>query len=385
MYCLSEQQIDRILNDIRARGVKTESLQLNLLDHICCIIERDLEPDGDFEDFYQRTIKTFYKSELREIEEEAELLLTYKNYYAMKKAMMISGAMSAIFLSAGIFFKFQQWTGASAGILIGITLFSLVFLPLLFLLKVRENTVVRDRVIYALGTLSAILFSLAILFKIMYWPGANVMGVSVIVLMSCVFLPIYFFSGIRHAETKFNTIVSSVLIVAGCGLFLSLIRIPAKTHQQHVMDTQHYVRTQQILEAAQRQLLRDSKDTVYMLANSREVNDLCEKLKLHIVEKETGRPVIPYNFNRQTTLLTETRADVYLSEGNKAFNHLKALQKAVNYYNNTVSKTTGLLAIPVEGTVLTDDKTRITAILDDLIQIQMILVQNEREQLEAHQ
>ncbi|HLP22057.1 MAG TPA: hypothetical protein VK174_17205, partial [Chitinophagales bacterium] len=67
MYCLTEQQIDRILNDIRARGVKTESLQLNLLDHICCIVERDLEPEGDFETFYQATLKTFYKHELREI------------------------------------------------------------------------------------------------------------------------------------------------------------------------------------------------------------------------------------------------------------------------------------------------------------------------------
>jgi hypothetical protein len=91
MYTLNEQQIDRILNDIRARGVNTESLQLNLLDHICCIVEQNLEPDGDFEDFYARTIKTFYKKELSEIEEEAQLLLTYKNYYAMKKIMITSG------------------------------------------------------------------------------------------------------------------------------------------------------------------------------------------------------------------------------------------------------------------------------------------------------
>mgnify|MGYP006313805075 CR=1 FL=1 len=72
MYCLSPQQIDYILNDIRARGVKLESLQLNLLDHVCCIVEQNLEADGNFEEFYNATIKTFYKDELREIEQRLD-------------------------------------------------------------------------------------------------------------------------------------------------------------------------------------------------------------------------------------------------------------------------------------------------------------------------
>jgi hypothetical protein len=37
------------------------------------------------------TVKKFYKKELREIEEETISLLTYKNYYEMKKTMMVSG------------------------------------------------------------------------------------------------------------------------------------------------------------------------------------------------------------------------------------------------------------------------------------------------------
>ncbi|MFN8286840.1 MAG: hypothetical protein U0V74_08825 [Chitinophagales bacterium] len=381
MYSLSEEQIDRILNDIRARGVKTESLQLNLLDHICCIIERDLEPDGDFEGFYRQTLKTFYKHSLSEIEEEADLLLTYKNYYTMKKAMIISGGISAFLLTAGIFFKFQQWPGASANLVCGILIFSLVFLPLLFLLKVKENVILRDRIIYGLATLSAIFFSLAILFKIMYWPGANVMGVSVIILMGAVFLPIYFFSGIRRAETKLNTIVTSVLVVAGCGLFLSLIRIPAKTHQQNVSDTRQFVRTQQILETTQRQLWHDNKVGTFTMANGSAINTLCEQLKAYIIEKETGKPSIPYNFNTETTLLSETWADVYLDEGSKAANNLANLRTAATAYNKEVSKGGGLTTIPVEGTALAGDKTRVTTMLAELVQIQMILVQNERELL----
>ena len=62
MYRLSEQQIDYILDDIRRNGIETEDLQLNLLDHICCILERELKDDDDFERLYQQTVKQFFKS-----------------------------------------------------------------------------------------------------------------------------------------------------------------------------------------------------------------------------------------------------------------------------------------------------------------------------------
>ncbi len=70
MYCLSETQIDFILDDISARGIEMVSLQQNLLDHVCCVIEQSLEDDCDLEHFYLQTIATFYEKELKEIEIE---------------------------------------------------------------------------------------------------------------------------------------------------------------------------------------------------------------------------------------------------------------------------------------------------------------------------
>src|SRR5688572_27932704 len=112
MYCLSEEQIAFISRDIRARGVEMESLQQDLLDHVCCLIEQNLEANGDFENFYTTAIRTFYRSELKEIEEETLFLLTNKNYYAMKKIMLCSGVFSVVVLSFGILFKFMHWPGA---------------------------------------------------------------------------------------------------------------------------------------------------------------------------------------------------------------------------------------------------------------------------------
>ncbi len=46
MYSLNEQQLDFILADVKARGVRLEGLQYELLDHICVIIEQRLEKRG---------------------------------------------------------------------------------------------------------------------------------------------------------------------------------------------------------------------------------------------------------------------------------------------------------------------------------------------------
>ena len=76
MFCITDQHIDYILDDIRRNGIETEDLQYNLLDHICCLAEQNLSDGADFEAFYRRTIKQFYRNELRELEEETKLLLT---------------------------------------------------------------------------------------------------------------------------------------------------------------------------------------------------------------------------------------------------------------------------------------------------------------------
>ena len=85
MYCLTDQEVDFILQDIIDRGITTEDLQYNLLDHICIIIEQNLEPGLDFKECYFSVIKTFYRVELSEIEEETRLLSIYKNHLVLNK------------------------------------------------------------------------------------------------------------------------------------------------------------------------------------------------------------------------------------------------------------------------------------------------------------
>ncbi|MCX6311764.1 MAG: hypothetical protein NT084_09020 [Bacteroidetes bacterium] len=221
MFVLSEQQVSFILNDIRRNGIELEELQLNLLDHICCIVENEMRSDQNFEEFYRSIIPRFFKRELREIQEETDLLLTFKNYYTMKKVMIISGTISAIAVVFGSIFKIQHWPGASVMFLLAVLLLSFVFLPLLFLIKAKEVKVKQQKITLGIATIFGIIVSLATLFKVMHWPFANILWLVSLGILFFLFLPIYFFGGIRNPETKMNTIVSTILILfAGGMLFL---------------------------------------------------------------------------------------------------------------------------------------------------------------------
>jgi hypothetical protein len=249
MYSINDEQIDYILNDIRRRGVEMEDLQYNLLDHICCIVEQNLESGGNFEDFYNKTIPKFFKHELWEIEEETILLLTYKNYYTMKKAMIYGGVFSlslialgtafkifhwpgagptmllgfivlcfiffpaalylnynpvkknigtnlvaflgGTFLMMGIFFKIMHWPGTPLLLISGWSILLAVFIPLLLFSKFKENIPAKEKRTFALGAFSLILFELATLFKLMYWPGTGPLLISGSFLLILVFLPMY--------------------------------------------------------------------------------------------------------------------------------------------------------------------------------------------------
>jgi len=109
MYSISDQQIDFILHDLAANGIETESLQQDLLDHICIIIEQDLEEGGDFDQFYSATVKTFYKRELREIEQERNFLLSLRRHLVLSRNLfffllfvLLGGPFIVYMMTAGL-------------------------------------------------------------------------------------------------------------------------------------------------------------------------------------------------------------------------------------------------------------------------------------------
>jgi hypothetical protein len=368
-----------IESDLRARGVAMDSLRENLLDHICCIIEMELEANGDFRQFYERVIVRFYKSEIREIETETKLLLQNKNYYTMKKSMIVSGILASVMLSAGIFLKFIHATGAGALILFGIVLFSFVFLPLMFLLRMNEKENTKDKVLLGIGLLVTALVSVGTLFKIMHWPGANMMGLSAVVILLLIYLPLNLVTGIRNSATKTNTIVTSILLVAGCGLFLSLVRSPQGSRHQYIQNTSYFVRNNQLYlaEVNTSQSTMKAKDQSEIIRNGKTIVELSEKLKTYIISQETGKELIDENFIENETWLGETYTSVYFDDGSSAKANYKDLSEQVKQYNQLCAQSS-LLTIEGFAMLVPGRNERVYESLNNLVQLQLFVLQNER-------
>jgi len=304
MYCLSDKQIDYILNDIRARGVEMEDLQLNLLDHVCCIIEQKLEVNGDFERFYQTTIASFYKQELWEIEEETLILLTFKNYYTMKKIMIMTGGVSAFATIMGVWFKYMHWPGASALLSLGILSGCLVFLPLMFILKAREQPGKINKFLTATGALCAMMIGLSFLFKVMHWPGVIGLIYFSTLLMALVFLPLYFYTGIRNPATRVNAISSSVLIILGYGLILLLVNTRPYIQEHAGRHANQFLQqSYEVMSWQNNAMYKDlsAKNNEPLLMLNRQCNNLCsdiEKLKVELINKtnDVALNKVDYNY-----------------------------------------------------------------------------------------
>lgn len=368
MYRISDEQIDYILNDIRRGGIETEDLQLNLLDHICCIIERELEEGGNFEQFYKLAARRFYKNSLREIEDETTNLLTFKNYYAMKKLLIGSGAFAAFALITGSFFKVQHWPGASVLLTLGIGCFTLIFLPMLAILKAKEATNTRDKIVLGLACILGITFCLALLFIVQHWPGANILMFGSMIISAFILLPVYFFTGIRRPETRLNTMLVSILLVGFTGSQFMLMNLrPGKQQEQE--RVQAYINNETLAKA----MLPPN-----ISPEAAQINTLCEQIKAMLLGDASTDPI---------HLLHEGRAGKEFTNGGQGIQAITMLREAVSSYN----KGGNAALLPMANTILRADPAQAglqysnLSMLNSIAQLQMYLAYAESRRMAAVQ
>jgi hypothetical protein len=162
MYRLGDEQIDFILNDLSNRGIRTEGLRQNLLDHICIMIEQELEEKGDFQQFYNSAIKKFYKNELLELEDETTFLLSFRGPHILLSRSQFFILLFCIFIgpflayfvsgianadqTAGFHIPFEVW-GAS----LVYAMFPLLILLVLFLTPEGLDPIIPRRAKVLLG------------------------------------------------------------------------------------------------------------------------------------------------------------------------------------------------------------------------------------------
>ena len=385
MVSVSDKQIDFILSDIVAHGIETEDLKDNLLDHICCIVENEMNTGDDFYEFYERILPRFFTDELREIQEETDKLLTFKDYYAMKNTLVKSGLVSTTLTLLGVLFKIMHWPGASMMLVLGVAIFGLLFIPLLIVLKFKDEEKPIDKWVLSIGLGLGMITSIGVLFKVMHWPFANILILSSLSAFILVFVPTYFITKVRRAELKFNTTVNSVLMMAcGCLLFALFGMGNSNTYLEHTTATQGYLleRVQKMDEANEVMStgLEDFKDYDELHTSSRALFEKIDDIKVNLialaenVSLEKAEKIAPNELAHPDDFLVGLDGFVH-AKGDLS---KESLLNQIDQYNSLVSakypdQKEKVLAVDK----LQLERSSISILLSEMTQIQLQLATNE--------
>ncbi len=391
MYRITDEQIDFILDNIRANGIVIEDLQNNLLDHICCIVENEMTEGEDFYKFYGRIVPRFFKKELKEIEEETTNLLTFKNYYAMKNTVKISGTISGILILLGAIFKTMHWPGAGIMIVLGGLFFSLVFLPLMIVLKFKDDESKTDKWVFAFGFLMAMGAATGIVFKVMHWPYANFLMRWSVTFFLFGYIPLYYFTRIRRAELRFNTTINTVLMMACGGMMYALFNLHPSTGLQGSINASYDFMNNNSTELVKANTnlftkLSDKQEVKEFHQTSTQLFNKIADIKAHLIAKTDAIPIE----KAKNLSLSEVQSGNDNSMVRNLFENgtgeysLANLKSEIEVYNNKVSssfpgqkeKVIAIEKLQLQNTIL-------SVLLQELSQIQLQIATTENSYLNS--
>ncbi len=201
MQELTIENINTIEEEVSRSGITFSHLREELIDHICCQVEREMIQGSSFEEALNKTHSAIGNKGLKKIQENT-LLLIDKKYRIMKKTMKISGLISMSLMTLGAIFKIQHFLGAGAILALSFVLMAFVFLPAALYVMKKEITMKGGIIIFIIALIGGIPLLLGVLFKIQHWPGANILLLLGYLVISLVFIPSLLISKLKEGKTQ---------------------------------------------------------------------------------------------------------------------------------------------------------------------------------------
>lgn len=133
----------------------------------------------------------------------------------MKKATVIFGILTALFVVTGVFFKNLHWPGAAIALITGVGLFLTVFLILLTIQKCKGASGI-EKTMHIIKHIAYMDLAVAVLFAINHYPGAFIMMVFGCAVFIIGYLPLsYKVHKAKHPEENaINKVMMSLIILA---------------------------------------------------------------------------------------------------------------------------------------------------------------------------
>ncbi len=216
---LSLHHIEQISRDIRRQEITFSHLLEDLIDHVCCDVEYEMQTGLDFGEAYKKVRKKMGSRRLKEIQEETLYSVDTKYRY-MKNTMKISAVAGTLLFGFATLFKIQHWPFAGILMFFGALILAFVFLPsaLNVLWKETHN---RKRLFLVISAFFAgVLLIIGVLFKIQHWPYAGAILTLAAISGILFFIPALALSRLADQENK-DKRLSYILGAAGSVLFVA--------------------------------------------------------------------------------------------------------------------------------------------------------------------
>ena len=180
-------QIEKISQEVKREDITYSHLLYDLIDHICCDVEYEMDQGLAFHDAYTLVKDKIGLNGLRKIQSET-LYAVDSKYRTMKRTMKISGIAGTILLGFAALFKIIHWPGAGIMLVVGAFILAAVFLPSSLSVLYKESKSTKRILLFVSAFLAAFFFILGAIFKVQHWPLAGVM-IVLAAFFAIVFLP----------------------------------------------------------------------------------------------------------------------------------------------------------------------------------------------------
>ena len=110
-YILNLENIDMLKREIGKAGLTFSHLQDDLIDHVCCDVEYEMQKGLSFMKAFEKVRAKIGIGGLERIQQDT-LYLIDKKYRIMKNTMKISGVIATIMMAIGSLLKIEHWPGA---------------------------------------------------------------------------------------------------------------------------------------------------------------------------------------------------------------------------------------------------------------------------------
>jgi len=193
---LDEEQEKRIEEFVDKQDFRLVSLRDDILDHLCCVVESDLRAGKTFDQSLKDAVFDLAPNGLIDLEKKTFFLLNSKRIIMMKKLMYLIGFIGSLTLTTGIVFKLLWYPGANMLLMTGFLVLLLIFVPMVTIDKYKVTIAknLSERLKIILGCVSAVVVGLAGLFKVMHWMGAEVLLLVGGLIFAVGYLPFLFFT-----------------------------------------------------------------------------------------------------------------------------------------------------------------------------------------------